>query len=195
LYTGGMDWYPNRDAVKYFVDQVFPTLRQQAPGARFVVAGRNPSDEFRREFAGMADVVFTGTVPDMRAEIAKAQVCVVPLRIGSGTRLKILEAAAISKPIVSTSLGAEGLEFRNGSEILIADDAQSFAHATAALLRDPARRAQFGAAARRRVQERYSLAALAAALRTAFGQVPALSTGPSYPAEFVNVRKCGTITR
>jgi glycosyltransferase involved in cell wall biosynthesis len=180
LYTGGMDWYPNRDAVEYFAHQVLPALRQQAPGARFVVAGRNPSDEFRRQFAGMADVVFTGTVPDMRTVIAKACVCVVPLRIGSGTRLKILEAAAISKPIVSTSVGVEGLEFRNGYEILIAGDAQSFASATAGLLQDPVRRAQLGAAARRRVEGRYSLASLAAALRTAFGHLPVLSNGRSY---------------
>lgn len=179
LYTGGMDWYPNRDAVEYFVHQVLPALRKEAPGARFVVAGRNPSDEFRRQF-NMADVVFTGTVPDMRAEIAKACVCVVPLRIGSGTRLKILEAAAMSKPIVSTALGAEGLEFRNDSEILIADDAQSFARAVAVLLRNPARREQLGEAARRRVQELYSLSALAAALRSAFSQLRPLLTNRSY---------------
>jgi glycosyltransferase involved in cell wall biosynthesis len=183
LYTGGMDWYPNRDAVTYFVEQVFPLVRQQAPGVRFVVAGRNPSNEFRQQFTGMPDVVFTGTVADMRDEIAKASVCVVPLRIGSGTRLKILEAAAIGKPIVSTSLGAEGLDFGDGSEILIADDAGSFAAATASLLVDPRRRAQLGRAAREKVENQYSLAALSTALRTAFTKVQALAasaTATSY---------------
>jgi glycosyltransferase involved in cell wall biosynthesis len=195
LYTGGMDWYPNRDAVEYFVHQIFPALRKLVPAVRFVVAGRNPSDEFRRQFDGMADVVFTGTVPDMRAEISKASVCVVPLRIGSGTRLKILEAAAVAKPIVSTTLGAEGLDFRNGSEIRIADDPQSFAGETARLLQDRTRAAALGAAARQRVQQSYSLSALATALRSAFNQLPALSCAAQTPGECVEVTSPRTVTR
>ena len=83
LYQGGMDWYPNRDAVEFFVSSILPQLRASVPEARFVVGGRNPSDEFRRRFAAIPGLEFTGTVPDMRAEIAKASVCVVPLRIGS----------------------------------------------------------------------------------------------------------------
>jgi glycosyltransferase involved in cell wall biosynthesis len=195
LYTGGMDWYPNRDAVEYFVHQIFPALRKLVPAVRFVVAGRNPSDEFRRQFDGMADVVFTGTVPDMRAEISKASVCVVPLRIGSGTRLKILEAAAVAKPIVSTTLGAEGLDFRNGSEIRIADDPQSFAGETARLLQDRTRAAALGAAARQRVQQSYSLSALATALRSAFNQLPALSCAAQTPGKCVEVTSPRTVTR
>ena len=103
LYTGaGMDWYPNRDAVQFFADEILPSVRRRVPGARFLVAGRNPSEQFRRLMSQFPGVDLTGTVPDMREMFAKAAVCVVPLRIGSGTRLKILEAAAMAKPMVST---------------------------------------------------------------------------------------------
>jgi len=167
LYQGGMDWYPNRDAVEFFTSAIWPKIRALVPEARFVVGGRSPSDEFRRRFAAVPRLEFTGTVPDMRAEIAKASVCVVPLRIGSGTRLKILEAAAMAKPIVSTRVGAEGLDFVDGEEIVLADEPVAFAHAVAALLTDPARRQRLGESARRRVELQYGLPALRAALRTA----------------------------
>jgi glycosyltransferase involved in cell wall biosynthesis len=171
LYTGGMDWYPNRDAVAFFVSNILPKLRRSAPNIRFVVAGRNASDNFHTKFSRHQDVCFTGAVPDMRSEIAKAAVCVVPLRIGSGTRLKILEAAAMAKPIVSTRVGAEGLDFVDGREIVLADDPKAFAGAVADLLRNASRRRELGQAARRRVEIRYSLPALRAALRAAFAEL------------------------
>jgi polysaccharide biosynthesis protein PslH len=160
IYQGGMDWYPNRDAVEYLAFEMLPILRRLVPHFRVIVAGRNPSPEFRRRFEGMPEVSFTGTVDDMRLEIAKAAVCVVPLRIGSGTRMKILEAAAMEKPIVSTTMGAEGLEFIDGSEILIADQPQAFAETVAGLLSDAARRSSLGRAARRRVEQQYSMPVL-----------------------------------
>ncbi len=165
IYQGGMDWYPNRDAVEYLVFEILPMLRRLVPHCKVLVAGRNPSAEFRRRFEGNAEVSFTGTVADMRLEIAKAAVSVVPLRIGSGTRLKILEAAAMGMPIVSTTLGAEGLEFIDGSEILIADHPQAFAEAVAGLLNDAARRHSIGCAARRRVEQQYSMPVLRESLR------------------------------
>jgi glycosyltransferase involved in cell wall biosynthesis len=165
IYQGGMDWYPNRDAVEYLVFEILPILRRLVPHCRVIVAGRNPSPEFRRRFEGIAEVSFTGTLADMRLEIAKAAVSVVPLRIGSGTRMKILEAAAMGKSIVSSSLGAEGLDFIAGSEILIADQPQTFAEAVAGLLSDAARRRSLGRAARRRVEQRYSMPVLRESLR------------------------------
>jgi len=160
LYTGGMDWYPNRDAVEFFVSRILPELRSLIPTAKFIVAGRNPSEEFRRRFAGVPQVEFTGTVLDIRAEIAKAAVCVVPLRIGSGTRLKILEAGAMAKPIVSTRVGAEGLNFIDGEDIMLADEPAAFAHAVAGLLVNTSYRQRLGQAARRRVEEQYSFLVL-----------------------------------
>jgi glycosyltransferase involved in cell wall biosynthesis len=165
IYQGGMDWYPNRDAVEYFVFEILPILRRLVPHCKVIVAGRNPSREFRRRFEGNFEVSFTGTVADMSLEIAKAAVSVVPLRIGSGTRLKILEAAAMGRPIVSTTLGAEGLEFIDGSEVLIADQPQAFAEAVAGLLNDAARRRSLGSAARRRVEQQYSMPVLRESLR------------------------------
>lgn len=156
LYTGGMDWYPNRDAVEFFAYQILPRLRQLVPDVKFVAAGRNPPADFRAKLESEAGVRFTGTVTDMRPEIAKAAVCVVPLRIGSGTRLKILEAAAMSRAIVSTSVGAEGLSFLEGQEIIRADNPESFAQAVADLLHNRSRRKAMGQRARMRVRQDYS---------------------------------------
>jgi glycosyltransferase involved in cell wall biosynthesis len=160
LFQGGMDWFPNRDAVKFFVTQIFPLLRQDMPDAEFIAAGRNPSPEMLAEFSQIPGVKFTGTVPDMRPYLEQAVVCAVPLRIGSGTRLKILEAAAAGKAIVSTHLGAEGLDFEDGTEILLADHPRAFAEALKSVMLDPSRRTSLARAARRRVESTYSYANL-----------------------------------
>lgn len=149
VFTGTMDFRPNVDAALWFAQEVLPLIRQEEPGARFVVVGQKPHrrlDTLRvREHD---DVVLTGAVDDTRPYIAKAVVYVVPLRMGGGTRFKILEAAAMSKAMVSTSLGCEGFPVTNGQELLIADSPREFADAVIALLRDPARRAELGAHAR-----------------------------------------------
>lgn len=170
LYSGGMDWYPNRDAVEFFVGQVMPELERKVPEVQFVVAGRAPSLEFRQRLE-RGNVTFTGTVPDMRPEIARAAVCVVPLRIGSGTRLKILEAAALSKAVVSTTLGAEGLEFVSGKEIAIADEPAAFAARVAELLRSPELSLQMGLAAREKVSARYGFDSLRRSIETSLQEV------------------------
>lgn len=167
LFQGGMDWHPNRDAVEFFAAAILPSLRRLVPGVIFRVAGRSPDDQFRHRLAAVPGLEFTGSVPDMRTEIARATVCVVPLRIGSGTRLKILEAGAMGKAIVSTRVGAEGLEFRDGEEILLVDEPEAFAETVAALLQDSPRRLRLGREARQRVQKDYSYPALQASLREA----------------------------
>ena len=167
VYQGGMDWFPNRDAVEYFVREVLPLVQKEFPAVRFIAAGRNPAPEFRARFSDVDGLEFTGTLPDLRPVIAKAAVCVVPLRIGSGTRLKILEAGAMGKAMVSTAIGAEGLDFEPGKEILIADDPVSFARNVVDLLRDPARRKALGEAARKRVRQDYDITALERAIASA----------------------------
>lgn len=167
IFQGGMDWYPNRDAVEFFITSILPLVRQEIPDAQLCVAGRNPSAEFIQRFCKISNVKFTGTVPDMSAEIACSAISVVPLRIGSGTRLKILEAAAMAKPIVSTRLGAEGLDFVDGQEIILEDEPKRFARAVAALLGSQQRRRELGDAARARVERQYSYPALRQALRLA----------------------------
>ncbi len=170
LYIGAMDWHPNRDAVRYFVRDIFPLIRRLVPGVCFVVAGRGAARELRDSLRA-DDVVFTGEVSDMGAQLAAATVSVVPLRIGSGTRLKIIEAAAMEKATVSTSLGAEGLEFSAPDEIILADTAETFARATAELLNAPERRARMGSQARTRAVGSYSIAALQTALRSALSVI------------------------
>lgn len=174
LYQGGMDWFPNRDAVEFFAEQVLPLLRERVPKVRFVIAGRHPPAEFRKRLSHIPDVIVTGTVPDMSPIIAKATVCVVPLRIGSGTRLKILEAAAMGKAVVSTHVGAEGLDMRDGKEIILADTPEDFAAATSRLLLDAGLRAQLGDAARTQVERCYSFSKFAESLRDALTNGSAL---------------------
>jgi sugar transferase (PEP-CTERM/EpsH1 system associated) len=156
LFQGVMDWYPNRDAVEFFAQEMLPEIRRAFPNVQFVIAGRNPAPELRRKFAAVPNLEFTGTVPDMRPYLARASVVVVPLRIGSGTRIKILEAAASGKAVVSTGIGAEGLDFEDQAEIVIADEPASFVREVVALLGDPRRRGSIGRAARERVLQRYS---------------------------------------
>jgi glycosyltransferase involved in cell wall biosynthesis len=160
VFTGSMDWMPNEDGVEWFLRDVFPRILQQAPDAVFWVVGRNPSGRLRALAAAIPNVEITGRVDDIRPYIRRGSVYVVPLRSGSGTRLKIFEAMATGKAIVSTTLGAEGLPVQDGADIVLADDAESFARETVALLRDGTRRRALGAAARARVAENHGWGAV-----------------------------------
>lgn len=160
VFVGSMDWQPNEDAVLYFIEAILPLIRQRAPAAALSVVGRNPSERLRRA-AERAGVEVTGTVDDVRDYVAAAEVYVVPLRVGGGTRLKIFEALAMGKAVVSTTIGAEGLPLEDGTHFLRADAPQAFADAVVALFTDTERRARIGAAGRRLVEERYSWAQVA----------------------------------
>lgn len=160
VFTGSMDWYPNEDAVRHFLASILPLVRRQVPGAAFQVVGRNPSRSLCAA-ARQAGAEVTGTVPDVRPYLASAAVCVVPLRIGSGTRLKIFEALAMGKAVVSTPIGAEGLPVVPGEHLLAASDPAEFARLVVHLIRDPARRRRLGTAGRRLVEQRYSWARVA----------------------------------
>lgn len=155
VFTGSMDWRPNEDAILYFMDAILPAIRHEIPDVSLTVVGRNPSLQLRKE-AGKAGVEVTGTVEDIRPHVARAAVYVVPLRIGGGTRLKIFEALAMGKAVVSTTIGAEGLPLTHGEHFLQADDPAAFARAVVLLLHDPALRRRLGVAGRRLVEERYS---------------------------------------
>jgi glycosyltransferase involved in cell wall biosynthesis len=156
LFQGVMDWYPNRDAVEFFVRAILPQVRADCPDVKLIVAGRNPPNQFVKQFRSDRKIEFTGTVPDMRPYLAAATVVIVPLRLGGGTRIKILEACAASKPIVSTSVGAEGLDLEPGKEIIVADDPAEFARSVVNLLQHPARSEAVARSARAAVVERYS---------------------------------------
>jgi glycosyltransferase involved in cell wall biosynthesis len=150
-----MDFRPNVDAVVWFCHEVLPLIRRQVPDARFYIVGQSP----HRRVLDLADdpaVTVTGYVDDVRSYIAGACVYVVPLRIGGGTRLKVLEAMAMSKPVVSTSLGCEGFQgLESGRELYLADNPEQFAQRVIELLDDAFRRERLGRAARHFVEERY----------------------------------------
>lgn len=174
VFVAFLGWLPNQDAVDFFVREVLPPLRKLVPDLQFIAAGRNPPEEFRARLSRVPGVEFTGTVPDIRPIVASAAVSVVPLRIGTGTRLKILEAAALGRPVVSTTVGAEGLAFKDGEEIILADEPQKMAAEIASLLNDNRRASSIAAAARNRVQRDYSLSALKNSLDAAVDQIRAI---------------------
>lgn len=155
VFTGTLSYYPNADAVLWFAREVLPRVRQQAPGAVFQIVGDAPGPEILAlRQPGVIEV--TGRVPDVRDYIAGAAVYAVPLRIGGGVRLKILEAMAMGAAIVSTAVGAEGLEVEAGRDLILADRPEDMAASIAALLRDREARAAYGAAARARVEADYN---------------------------------------
>ncbi len=139
VFVGSLDWLPNEDGVRYFVEQVWPAIRARRPGARFQAIGRTPSGALQR-LSAVPGVEIVGTVPDVRPYIAAATVVVVPLLVGGGTRMKIYEAMAMRRAVVSTTLGAEGLRVNDGAEIVLADTAESFARQVTSLLENRALR-------------------------------------------------------
>ncbi|HZI79404.1 MAG TPA: glycosyltransferase family 4 protein [Vicinamibacterales bacterium] len=155
VFTGSMDWFPNEDAIQFFFDAILPRIRADVPGVTLSVVGRNPSAALRAA-AERAGALVTGTVDDIRPYVEEAALYVVPLRAGGGTRLKIFEALAMGKAVVSTSVGAEGLAVTPGRDVAIADRPGEFARTVVALLRDPAKRLALGTAGRLLVQRRYS---------------------------------------
>ena len=155
VFSGSMDWHPNEDAVLYFGEAILPLIRQHVPDASLAVVGRHPTPRLR-EAAERLGLIITGTVDDVRPYLDEASVYVVPLRAGSGTRMKIFEALGMAKPVVSTTVGAEGLALKDGREFVAADSPQAFAEAVVALLHDEARRRALGEAGRSLVVERYA---------------------------------------
>jgi len=155
VFLGSMDWLPNQDAVRFFVDRIWPLVRRSHPLAVFQIVGRNPSRAVTR-LAETDGVEVVGTVPDVRPYLAEASVIVVPLRIGGGTRIKIVEAMAMGKAIVSTSLGAEGLKVNRDEHVLLADTPDAFANAVNGLLGSRSVRDHIGESARRLVTQHFS---------------------------------------
>ncbi|MGO9269606.1 MAG: glycosyltransferase [Terriglobia bacterium] len=171
VFTGSMDWLPNEDAVFYFAKWVLPLIRRQAPDATLWVVGRRPSERLRALAARDLGVQVTGQVEDIRPHVREAAVYVVPLRIGGGTRLKIFEAMAMGKPVVSTSVGAEGLPVHDGQDILLADTPEGFARHVLSLLANRQERVALGMAARALVEEKYSWASVARLFDEALAKV------------------------
>jgi polysaccharide biosynthesis protein PslH len=172
VFVGSMDWLPNEDAMIYFCHDILPRIAAAVPDVTLGIVGREPSTRVRR-LARDGAVEVTGRVADVRPALQAATVVIVPLRIGGGTRLKIFEAMAAGRAVVSTTVGAEGLEARPGRDLLVADGAEPFADAVISLLRDPARRQAIAHEGQQLVRERFDWSAVSGALeravvRTAF---------------------------
>jgi sugar transferase (PEP-CTERM/EpsH1 system associated) len=155
VFVGSMDYLPNQDGVEFFVEQVWPTIYRAKPRATFQIVGRNPAPKVLR-LQRVPGVEVAGTVPDVRPYLAGAAVVVVPLLAGGGTRIKIFEALAMGKAVVSTTIGAEGLPVTAGEHLVLADSPADLARAVTNLLNSPEQRTRLGRTAHRLVNESYS---------------------------------------
>ncbi|MBI3964760.1 MAG: glycosyltransferase [Chloroflexi bacterium] len=169
VFVGTMDYRPNADAVTWFAERVLPLL-QSTRGARFTIVGARPTKRVLT-LAKQSNVVVTGVVPDVLPYLADADVAVAPIRFGSGSRLKILEALAASVPVVSTTVGAEGLDLRHAEHLLIADEPLAFAQAVSRVLEDDELRCRLAATGHARVAERYDWRALGPKLDAIYAEV------------------------
>ncbi len=156
VFAGTLDWYPNHDGMIYFLSEIFPNIKKKYPEAKFHLIGKAPSEKIVSLAKEIEGVTVHGFVDDARTLIRSSAVYVVPLRIGGGSRLKILDALASGKAVVSTSIGAEGLKLTNGSDIAIADQAEHFASEVARLLEDQKAREELETNGRKTVEKHYS---------------------------------------
>ncbi len=161
VFTGSLDWRPNVDGLIYFLDHIFPLIVARYPQATLTIVGRNPMPVLQHKVAGMQGVNLVGTVEDVRPYMESAAVYVVPLRVGGGSRLKILEALAMEMPVVSTTIGAEGLDVTHGQNILLADSPEDFAATVINLFENYDMATTLGNDGRRLVADRYQWQALA----------------------------------
>jgi glycosyltransferase involved in cell wall biosynthesis len=164
LFLGSLEWRPNLDGVAQLLERVFPAVREQVPDARLLLVGRNPPDSLRRAANGVPGVELHGSVPDVRPFLARAGMLVVPLRIGGGSRLKILEALSSGTPVVSTRVGAEGLHLEAGRHLAVVEGIEELAGAVVEAIRDPQRAVIQAEAGRRQVLGLYDWEVLAARL-------------------------------
>jgi glycosyltransferase involved in cell wall biosynthesis len=174
VFVGSMDWLANIDAVTWFVREVLPLIRRQHPTIRLAVVGRTPSQEILDLAAADPGILVTGTVPDVRPYLWGAKVSIVPLRIGGGTRLKIYESMAAGTAVVSTAIGAEGLEVQHPRNIRVAATAGEFARECLDLLEHAEERLRLAAAAREMVTAHCSWKAVAREFEPILDRAPAL---------------------
>ena len=155
LFFGRLDYYPNRDGLRHFCERILPTIRSRIPDAELLVVGSGGGRELAGLNGAAPGIRILGRVENIASALADASLVVVPLRSGGGTRLKILEALAMARPVVSTSIGAEGLDLRPGEEIVLADTPEAFADEVIRLLTDPEAAIRLGASGRLAVLRRY----------------------------------------
>lgn len=155
LFMGKLDYRPNLDALEYFLRSIWPLIQQKIPETKFLIVGKGMPEKLK-SLLKSRKVILEGYVEDVRKKLSLSTVVVVPLRYGGGTRIKILEALAMEKPVVSTSLGCEGIEVQNGKELLIADSPESFADSVVQVLNHPELAEKLGKSGRKLIHEKYT---------------------------------------
>ncbi len=164
IFWGHLRYPPNADGIIWFCQEIFPIVREILPDAELLVVGKEPTPDVA-SLTRVPGVKVVGYVPDLRPYLSQASVAVVPLRFGTGIRNKILEAFAVSRAVVSTSVGCEGLDVKPGVHLEVADEPRAFAAAVVDLLRSPARRAYLATNGRRIVEQAYNWNAVGRRLR------------------------------
>ncbi len=155
IYTGQIGWHPNEDALVYFMNEIMPIIRQEIPDIKLWIVGNNPSSRIKELAQKNSNITVTGFVEDVREYVKKAAVYIVPLRIGSGTRLKILEALSMKKAVVTTTIGCEGINVENNKHLLIRDNPEEFAKAVLEVLKNDKLRISLGENGRKLIEEQY----------------------------------------
>ena len=173
IYTGGMNMFANKDAVLHLLNDIWPIIKESVPDVKFYAIGQDPPNELIEMSKDDPSIIVTGYVDDVRPFVARAAVYVVPLCVGGGTRLKVLDALAQAKAIVSTSIGCEGINVTDGVNIYIEDTNQGFARRVIELLRNEAERKRLGSAARALVKEEYSWSGIGKLLQQAYEEAVA----------------------
>ena len=176
VFTGMMGYVPNYDGILWFLDRIFPHIRRVIPGVKIYVVGNNPPKSVLSRASD--NVVITGFVEDVRPYVWKSAVYIVPLRMGGGTRLKVLEAMAMKKPIVTTSIGSEGIDVRDRESVLIADQPQAFAHSVIELLRDESLRNRLTRNGHELVRSRYEWSVIAGEVDSIYQKLKGRVSGP-----------------
>ncbi|NIR66462.1 MAG: glycosyltransferase [candidate division Zixibacteria bacterium] len=179
VFVGSMDWIPNQDAAEYFVKDIYPGIKSRRPDARFYIVGRRPPEHIRILGERDNSITITGTVDDIRPYVDGARVYVVPIRIGGGTRIKIYEALAQKKAVVSTTVGAEGLPLTDGKHIIIKDEPNDFAEAVLELMENENSALKLGDSGHNYVAENYSWEKVAGKFSDALEDVLKVIHGPT----------------
>ncbi len=168
LFLGSLDWQPNRDALQFLLREILPKIQSANPRAKLRVVGRQPATRLREQVEGLSGVEWVGEVPDIRPHFARALAVLVPLRIGGGSRIKILESMSMGKAVVATQIGAEGLDVVPGVHCLIADSPADFSQSVVDLLENPERAAELGRNGRELVLRQYDWSRVATILQQAW---------------------------
>lgn len=180
VFTGSMDWLPNDDAMRYFAEDILPLIRRTIPDVSLTIVGRKPLPRLVELSRRDPRIVVTGRVEDVRPYMERAAAYVIPLRIGGGTRLKVFEAMAMEKPLISTSIGVEGLPVADGEDVLIADSPHAFAESVVRLLKEEAFARQLGQRAAAKVRRECGWDRVASSFADVCERTVRRDRGPSF---------------